>query len=287
MAHYWILIFSFGVASPQYINTEAGDIPSEPLPYYLGLPYRTDYELAYQNDPYCDHDKNERTRRTVEATDKEKRWSVNAVEEKKEETPEAFTDDNSTEILNAMEKRSFSPWGGKRSDLERMWSWKRSPNIREPSMPKRVRFSPWGGKRSGQMIFKPETRNNRIISAAIPELTKIISNYPPGDSLSVAGMHFTQDKRQSIKVLPLNSQMDETNYREVPFKTFLESLPKLFKPGQTYSNLKKDGKRKLKFSAWGGKRAPPIIGPIWSPTSPDAKDAALDTIVLLRDPQKT
>lgn len=203
-------------------------------------------------------------------------------------------EDNATDmnIIDPMDKKNFSPWGGKRAkaSVEHMWSWKRSNGIREPSMPKRVRFSPWGGKRAGQMVFKPGAKGSKIIfSTSVPELTRIVSNFSPtGERFDLAGFQFipSLDKRHPIKVLALTTQVDDKTLREaLPFKTFLESLPKIFKPGHPYLdvNLKKDGKRKVKFSAWGGKRSPPIIGPIWTPATQDIKESTLNTILLIRN----
>lgn len=202
-------------------------------------------------------------------------------------------DTNSSDInLMNPEKRSFSPWGGKRdkTTFEHMWTWKRAANIREPSMPKRVRFSPWGGKRSGQLIYKPGSKGSKIIlSQAQPDLSHIFSNSQKG-RVNLAGFHVipSMDKRHPIRVLTLSTKYDPRPNREaMPFKEFLDSLPKFYKPGHLYAdvNLKKDGKRKVKFSAWGGKRSPPIIGPIWTPSPQSIRDTTLDAIILIRNGQ--
>ncbi|KAI5644781.1 hypothetical protein NE865_03127 [Phthorimaea operculella] len=179
-------------------------------------------------------------------------------------------------------KKNFSPWGGKR-DVNNMWSWKRASSIREPSMPKRVRFSPWGGKRSTQVIFKPGSKAAKIIfSKAFPELTRIVSSYSQ-NGINVAGFQLipVNNKRSPIRILALSSKLQGTD--ALPFKAYLEST-KMFKTGHPYSdvNLKREDKRKVKFSAWGGKRAPPIIGPIWSPSTQSIQDHTLDTILLIR-----
>lgn len=202
-------------------------------------------------------------------------------------------------IFTALEKRSFSPWGGKRDGkpiLEHMWSWRRPDSVKEPSMPKsakRVRFSPWGGKRSSPLIYhKQGAKNSKIILTNTPEITRFISNYSPnGNILNLAGFEMVRsmDKTHPIRVLALSTQIDDKGKREaLPFNAFFETLPKLFRPGHLYAdvNLKKDGKRKVKFSAWGGKRAPPIIGPIWTPTSQLDKDTTLDALLLVRDRKK-
>lgn len=308
MSHHWLLItFSwFGTASLQYINT-GGPGPDNilehldsslqyPLPYvnYLSQSPITD---GFQNDPVdYYHDEVQRKRRTADGKDS-RSWLPSLIDAEKtvyfknEEVPvSAAYDDNNKEI----DKRNFSPWGGKRADnkasVEHMWTWKRAAAIREPSMPKRVRFSPWGGKRSGQMIYKPGSKGSKIIfSTSIPELTRIVSNYSPnGDQFDLAGLQFipSMDKRHPLKVLALSTQMDERTLRDaLPFKTFLESLPKNFKPGHPYTDvhLKKDGKRKVKFSVWGGKRSPPIIGPIWTPAPQDQQESTLNTILLIRN----
>ncbi|XP_026735448.1 uncharacterized protein LOC113499247 isoform X2 [Trichoplusia ni] len=298
MMHHWILItFSwFGTVSLQYINNggPGADILLDtidsnlqyPLPYvnYFNLPpTRNDYETM-QNSPHNEQtalDDSQadllRKRRKAEENEeiRERRWLPNSVDADKNlylqnddmiGSPFVMgfagtVDENATSLLEPMEKKYFSPWGGKRdkASIEHMWTWKRASNIREPSMPKRVRFSPWGGKRSGQMIYKP-------------------------------GFQFipTLDKRHPIKILALSTKANERTLRDaLPFKSFLESLPKIFKPGHPYLdvNFKKDGKRKVKFSAWGGKRSPPIIGPIWTPAPQNLKESTLDTILLIRNSQ--
>ncbi|CAH0730759.1 unnamed protein product, partial [Brenthis ino] len=324
MVYYWILIASWlGSASLQYINTGPGSetlmdpldstIHYSPLPdvNYFNYPAKN-YEPNDERNHFYEPDNLEiqRKRRTAEEVndDRNKRWRSSVDSDKSlyfqnqdTHSPlvvEALSgEDNSTdnEILDTAEKRSFSPWGGKRDKpniAEHMWTWKRTASIREPSMPKRVRFSPWGGKRSGQMIFKPGTKGSKIIfSASVPELTRIVSNFSPGNKrLDVAGFQFvpTLDKRHPIKILALSTKMEDRILRDaLPFNTFIDNLPKMYKPGHPYLDvsLKKDGKRKVKFSAWGGKRSPPIIGPIWTPASEDAKDSTLDTIVLVRNNQ--
>nr|XP_026497435.1 uncharacterized protein LOC113401656 [Vanessa tameamea] len=297
-----------------------------PLPYinYFNMPSPSNHYESIQNDNPVEHSQffdqghdsidSQRKRRTAEEMKEvtEKYWAPNLVDNDKtfflrndERVSPVIVpsfaigssgpEGNSTykNELNSMEKRSFSPWGGKRDNAniaEHTWTWKRSIGIREPSMPKRVRFSPWGGKRSGQIIYKPGAKGSKIIfSASVPELTRIISNYlPSGNSLDVAGYQFipSLDKRHPIKILALSTKMDERTLRDaLPFNTFMETIPRIFKPGHPYLdiNLKKDGKRKVKFSAWGGKRSPPIIGPIWTPVAQDIKDSALDTIVLVRN----
>ena len=323
MVYFWILIASWlGSASLQYINTagpESGTLVDSldstvrypPLPYlnYFNHPSRN-YDL--QNDERNhfyeqDHLEQQRKRRTAEEVDddRDNRWRPTVDTDKTiytqandknpflVETPTGEDNSSETEIITAAEKRSFSPWGGKRDKpniAEHMWSWKRTANIREPSMPKRVRFSPWGGKRSGQMVYKPGSKSSKIIlSASVPELTRIVSNFSPSNNrLDVAGFQFVPilDKRHPIKILALSTRVEDKTLRDaLPFNTFLDNLPRLYKPGHPYLdvNLKKDGKRKVKFSAWGGKRSPPIIGPIWTPASEDVKDSSLDTIVLVRN----
>lgn len=324
MSHHWLIITIswLGTASLQYINTggpgadstlDAYDsILQYPLPYanYFSLPSSAnEYYNAPEeaNDQYYPHEE-VRKRRTADAKDhsNDRQWITNPVDIDKtlyldnqgQGSPFVigFTgnfDDNETEFRQ-MEKKSFSPWGGKRDkpSIEHMWSWKRGSALREPNMPKRVRFSPWGGKRSGQMIYKPGTKASKIIfSTSIPELTKIVSNYSPlGDKISLSGFQFIPsiDKRHPIKILALSTNADEKTLREaLPFKNFIDSLPDIFRTGHPYLdvNLKKDGKRKVKFSAWGGKRTPPIIGPIWTPAPEEVKDSTLETILLLRNDQ--
>ncbi|CAH2242950.1 jg14518 [Pararge aegeria aegeria] len=293
-----------------------------PLPYvnYFNMPFpRSNYD-SFPNDEtdqafYSQGQESLdflRKRRTVvediKEENKEKRWLPDLIDSDK--TIYLRNDGNVNPFIiqalaNALEgnandsdvvqtkedKRSFSPWGGKRDKplIEHTWTWKRSPGIREPSMPKRVRFSPWGGKRSGQMIYKPGNKSTKVIfSASMPELTRIISNYSPnGKSLDVAGFQFVPSlgKRHPIRILALSTNMDERTLRDaLPYNTFMEPMPRIYKPGHPYSdvNLKKDGKRKVKFSAWGGKRSPPIIGPIWTPASQDLQESTLNTIVLVR-----
>lgn len=325
MLHYWLLLSWFGSASLQFIDVGPAPEPvldplgtsgNIPMPYvnYINLPPQG--ELSYHNDALSNTDNynqfyqrddlqpNERKRRMTE--EEQRNWLPNLLdsdktlyarnEEKTKSSPfiiEAFSgavvEDNATDVLKPVKKRSFSPWGGKRSDdsenIEQMWSWKRAA-VREPSMPKRVRFSPWGGKRSGQMIYKPGNKASRVIySTSIPELTRIVSNYSPtGERFDIAGFRFrpTLDKRHPVKILAL---AQAAHIRDaLPFKRFMDPLPSMFKPGHPYLdvNLNKDGKRKVKFSAWGGKRSPPIIGPIWTPAPQNIKESSLDAILLIR-----
>ncbi|KAJ2954619.1 hypothetical protein O0L34_g2915 [Tuta absoluta] len=179
-------------------------------------------------------------------------------------------------------KKNFSPWGGKR-DINHMWSWKRASTMREPSMPKRVRFSPWGGKRSTQVIFKTGSKAAKIIfSKSFPDLTRIISSYSQ-NGINVAGFQLIplNDKRFPIRILALSSKLQGKD--TLPFQAYAEST-NMYKPGHPYLdvNLKREDKRKVKFSAWGGKRAPPIIGPIWTPSTQSIQDHTLDTILLIR-----
>ncbi|XP_028039228.1 uncharacterized protein LOC114249746 [Bombyx mandarina] len=322
MSHHWILItFSWlGTASLQYINTggPGADTILDPLDSSLqySLPYANYFNVPdAQMDPDMSdgqygivHD-GEVQRRRRTADDKEqvrdKRWLPNLADIdktmyiKNNEVATPFlvgfsgnSDENDTALLDQVDKKNFSPWGGKRDkpSFEHMWTWKRSSSVREPSMPKRVRFSPWGGKRSGQMVYKPGSKSSKLIfSATVPELEKIVSNYlPSGERLNLAGLHYipSVDKRFPLKMMALSAKFDPRSFKEaMPFKTFVESLPKVFKPGQPYYdvNIKKDGKRKVKFSAWGGKRSPPIIGPIWTPAPENVKDSTLDTIILIRN----
>lgn len=295
-----------------------------PLPYvhYFNLQPSRDFEpyqgeAQHYNQFYQPNDREQpdlqRKRRTAEDQEevRTRRWLPNLVDTDKTmyfrndgkipgspfivgfsgTVEENATDLSLNNILDPRDKKNFSPWGGKRGNaFEQMWSWKRSSGIREPSMPKRVRFSPWGGKRSGQMVFKPGAKGSKIIfSTSVPELTRIVSNFSPtGERFDLAGFQFipSLDKRHPIKVLALSTQVDDKTLREaLPFKTFLETLPKIFKPGHPYLdvNLKKDGKRKVKFSAWGGKRSPPIIGPIWTPAPQEIKESTLNTILLIRN----
>ena len=319
MLHHCLLItFWFGSVRPQYYSSgepsngyvvDALNSNPQPLPYYLNVPATRNKYEATQNNPLTSFDEAQadlqRRRRTT--NQKDHRWIPNLLDvdqtmylqnEEQVGSPfvnnfEGTVDENATNFLDSKDKRYFSPWGGKRdkNSIENMWTWKRASNIREPSMPKRVRFSPWGGKRSGQMIYKPKKKNSKIIfSTTMPELTRIVSNYNGNERVNLAGFQFipTLDKRHPIKILALSTDTNERTLREaLPFNSFLESLPKLFKSGHPYLdvNLKKDGKRKVKFSAWGGKRSPPIIGPIWTPASPNIKDTILDTILLIRNSQ--
>lgn len=315
----------FGTASLQYINTggPAADSVLDnrdsqlqyPLPYtnYFDNPQRTDFDM-FRNDNsdidplnYYSREQNDilqRKRRTIENNEvvRGKRYLPLSEKTKyiitEDKNPflsySNIIDDNATEInlLDPAEKKNFSPWGGKRdNNAEHMWTWKRESHLKEPSMPKRVRFSPWGGKRS-QMLYKPSAKGTKVIfSTTMPELTRIVSNIASkGNSLNLAGFQFipSMDKRHPIKVLALSSTLDSYDkaLREVlPFNAFLNALPKMYKPGHTFSdiNLKKDGKRKVKFSAWGGKRSPPIIGPIWTPSPQDMKESTLNTILLIRN----
>ncbi|XP_026761522.2 uncharacterized protein LOC113520395 [Galleria mellonella] len=296
-----------------------------PLPYinYFSLP-RNDFE-NYQNEASNSENYNQyyhmsehgqsdlqRKRRTAEDKEevKDKRWLPNLVDTDKtiylhndemigNPFLAAFSnreDENATDmnILEPLDKKSFSPWGGKRDkpNIENVWTWKRASNMREPSMPKRVRFSPWGGKRNGQMVYKPSSKGSKIIFlSTMPEVTRVVSNFSPnGERFDLAGFQFVPslDKRHPIKILALSTKLDEKTLKEaLPFKTFLESLPKIYKPGHPYLDvsLKKDGKRKVKFSAWGGKRSPPIIGPMWTPASSDMTESTLNTILLIRKNQ--
>ncbi|KOB74889.1 Leucokinin [Operophtera brumata] len=310
MSHHWLLItFSWiGTASLQYINTgdPGADTILDPFTSYLRypLPYLNQPPISesFQSDQ-LDYLSEQVQRKRRTADDKEARsWMPNLLDtgetliirdlmNNEAQIPSAYDDDNKTEI----EKRNFSPWGGKRSgstaNVEHTWTWKRASGIREPSMPKRVRFSPWGGKRSGQMIYKaPGSKSTKVIySTSIPELTKVISNYSPTvKQLHLAGFQVIpgMDMSHPIKVLALGTHLDEQTLRDaLPFKMFLDSLPKNFKPGHPYTDvhLKRDGKRKVKFSTWGGKRSPPIIGPIWTPASQNQQDSTLNTILLIRN----
>lgn len=323
MLHQWLIItFSwFGSVSLQYINAggpgadvgfDTMDAPQYPIPYANSPQTRNDFETL-QNDPLNEQfyqrddvlTELQRKRRTSDTRDDTQRWNPHLdtdktlyIQSTDRKNPYIIgisrtVEENATanDIVDTIEKKYFSPWGGKRG-MENMWTWKRANNIREPSMPKRVRFSPWGGKRSGHMVYKPGPKTSRILfSASIPELTRIVSNLGPNTNrLNFGSFQFVPsvDKRHPIKILALSTKTSERTLRDaLPFKTFLESLPKLFKLGHPYADvdLKKDGKRKVKFSAWGGKRSPPIIGPIWTPATDDLKDATLDTILLLRNNQ--
>lgn len=239
----------------------------------------------------------QRRRRTADDKD-QGGWQQNLVDTDKTlyikngdvPTPFEYSNNKNNSRID-IEKKNFSPWGGKRDTpaFGHMWTWKRAAAVREPSMPKRVRFSPWGGKRSGQMVYKPGNRNSKVIfSSSIPELTRIVSNYSPNDEYHVTGFQIIPgfDQRHPIKLLALSTKLDRRSVREaLPFNTFIETYhPKFFKPGHPYRDihLKKDGKRKVKFSAWGGKRSPPIIGPIWTPAPQDLKESTLNTILLIR-----
>ncbi|XP_053615682.1 uncharacterized protein LOC128678276 [Plodia interpunctella] len=321
MSHHWLLItFWFSPVSLQYINTG----PIEPvlenpqssvhfsIPYvnYLNPPQNPDVDVQsedfskFYNRPESDVQRRKRTAdyeeshwyQQVEEANKSPFGS--SIEEKNQKpflaTYSLITDDNENDtFVDPLEKKNFSPWGGKRNPrhTESNWTWKRSSGLREPSMPKRVRFSPWGGKRSKQMIFKPNSKSSRIIYASVlPELTGIVSNFMPlGRSLNWAGLQLIPthnlDKRFPIKMLAMSSPLEGKLFRDaLPFKAFMDQIPKSYKPGHPYYdvNLKKDGKRKVKFSAWGGKRSPPIIGPIWTPTPTDVKESTLNSILLIR-----
>lgn len=310
MSQPWLLLaFSWiGPVSLQYIETGALDADA-PLdltdtglqyPQYFNRPpsfdtFQNDMAVNYQQVPEAT-----RKRRTANDPDSDTiTWRPNLVDTDntvyfKSDIHSPFlvgyNENNQTEV----EKKNFSPWGGKRgrphASFEHMWSWKRSLGIREPSMPKRVRFSPWGGKRSGQMIYKPGAKASKIIFfSSIPELRRIVSSYSPksGNTDFIPGM----DKRHPIRILALSGShldVDRTLRDALPFSSSMDSAPKLFKPGHPYNevHLKKDGKRKMKFSIWGGKRSPPIIGPIWTPASENVQDSALHTILLYRNMPK-
>lgn len=326
--HCLIITFSwFGSVSLQYINTggpgadvglDSMDGPQYPIPYVLNSPStRADFDTL-QNDPLNeqfyqrDDVLSEIQRKRRLSDDKEeirdKRYAPNMIDKPEDKyltsedqiTPYLVgfaraMEENATanEILQKIKKQYFSPWGGKRDmqNMEQMWTWKRANNIREPSMPKRVRFSPWGGKRSGQMVFKPGSKSSKIIfSTTIPELTKIVSNTSPNEKRLhfVTGFQYIPilDKRHQINIRAAGAGLDDRTIRDaMPFKMFIETLPKFFKPGHPYLdvNLKKDGKRKVKFSAWGGKRSPPIIGPIWTPATDQIKDSTFNSVLLLRN----
>lgn len=302
MTPHWLLITLSWVGSArlQYIHT-GGPITDFNNPLDSLLQYPVPYANYFNQPPTSDNHQSDsdflRRRRTID--DEADGWvpDINTIDDyapnsalvRNVEVPLTFDmESNQTDV----DKRNFSPWGGKRADepvLGQSWTWKRSKALREPSMPKRVRFSPWGGKRSGQMIYKPGLKGSRIIfSTSIPELTRIVSNYAPnGRGFDLAGLRLIHpsmvDKRHPLKVLALGAQLDGGTMKEsLPFRAFLDALPKNFKPGHTYSDvhLKKDGKRKVKFSAWGGKRSPPIIGPIWTPAPQEAQESTLSTILL-------
>lgn len=313
MSHYWLLLtFSWlGSARLQYISTSGQglnlnylwDSPYHiPIPYVFNQPQKNSYEdesspnafnLFSLKDLYQTNEI-ARQRRTVEQNEDTRNniWQPNIVDtdktiylqgvDKNVAMPyKRNAADNDTMELNDLklrpDKRSFSPWGGKRNGphIENTWTWKRS--VKEPSMPKRVRFSPWGGKRSGSVMYRPGAKASRIIFASsIPELTKIVSNYSPGNErLHIAGFQILPllNKRG-----PLSSIDGKPLREELPFKEYIE-LPNIFKPGHTYTevDIKRDGKRKIKFNAWGGKRSPPVIGPIWTP-SLDSDDTFQDTV---------
>lgn len=296
-----------------------------PFAAYYNLPARNEFDYVNDvpiTDPHTQYYENDdtpmtdlkRNRRMVdyENTGREGNWPPNVAAiadiDKTAYGPEEDKEDNGVMIqnisnvvdenardfrlVNDFEKKNFSPWGGKRdkTNIEHMWTWKRAANIREPSMPKRVRFSPWGGKRSGQMVYKSGTKGTKFIfSTTVPELTRIVTNYSPNSKrLDLRGFQFVPsvDKRHPIKILALSTKVHDRALREaLPYKSFMESLPRVFKPGHTYSDvtLKTDGKRKVKFSAWGGKRSPPIIGPIWTPAPQNVKESTLDAILVIRN----
>ncbi|CAG4954827.1 unnamed protein product [Parnassius apollo] len=315
-----------GPAAEGLLDPLDSTIHYAPIPYvnYLNLPLQNEFDypnetpnIDLNNQFYQSNDNQlvdlKRNRRTVNDGQndetRERRWQPNLIDldkttylgnDEKYENPfviQNFSnnmEENGTDfnLVNELEKRNFSPWGGKRDkgNIENMWTWKRALNIREPSMPKRVRFSPWGGKRGGQMIYKPGSKGSKLIfSTSVPELTRIVTNYSPtSERFDFRGFQFvpTLDKRHPIKILALSTKVDERTLREaLPYKTFMENIPKLFKPGHTYSDvaLKTDGKRKVKFSAWGGKRSPPIIGPIWTPAPQNLKESTLNAILLIRN----
>lgn len=328
----------FGYVSPQYINTDGpvDETVLEPLEgtlrsslqhyQFYNLPETQLDDAAFY--PRQDGEQNfQRIRRTVLTADQERNkklndetaeplWLPNLVDT--DQTTYLHSDSKSPMVLQelagaietnssdsivpniftAVEKRSFSPWGGKRNGkpiFAHMWTWRRPNSLKEPSMPKsakRVRFSPWGGKRGSPLIYKHGAKNSKIILSNTPEVTRFLSNYlPKGNRFSLAGFEVLKslDKRQPIRLLALTTKTDDNGKGEaLPFNTFFETLPKIFRPGHPYAeiNLKKDGKRKMKFSAWGGKRAPPIIGPIWTPTSQLDKDSTLDALLLVRDRKK-
>ncbi|XP_047987483.1 uncharacterized protein LOC125227262 [Leguminivora glycinivorella] len=321
MLHYWLLVSWFGSASLQYINV--GPTPDTLLAPGLSnlnahIPYVNYYSLSPQGDfnvqndpidnadafnrfyPSGDYPPADRKRRTI--NEESRNWLPNLLDSQKNtETEERAVvpqinqesisdNDTNTETLS-LRKRSFSPWGGKRAGgvkVDQMWTWKRASRSREPSMPKRVRFSPWGGKRSGQVVYHPGSKVKRVIySTSIPALTRILSNYSPSELPSdMTDYRFrpTYEKRHSIKIHGISPQSDHVR-EALPFKNYLSALPPLFKPGHPYVdlNLKNDGKRKVIFSQWGGKRTAPIIGPIWTPALNDVKEATLDAIILIRN----
>ncbi|XP_013185972.2 uncharacterized protein LOC106131405 [Amyelois transitella] len=265
------------------LNDNFNEFYNRPEPDLQRRRRGVNYEESYWYSDLTDNDKGYASNEDNEITQKPLLATYNLI-----------TDDNATEMMFPLDKKNFSPWGGKRkqrADAEATWTWKRSNGLREPSMPKRVRFSPWGGKRSGQMIFKPNSKSTRIIYAsALPELTGIVSNLSPtGKTFNWAGLQLIPThnlaKRHPAQGLAYSSPLQGKLLRDaLPFKAFFELMPKTFKPGHPYYdvNLKKDGKRKVKFSAWGGKRSPPIIGPIWTPTPTDIKESTLNSILLIR-----
>ncbi|XP_068619774.1 uncharacterized protein [Battus philenor] len=334
MTYYWIFITCSWLsgASLQYIKTDGTvEVPEshdfginyQPLPYSYFNPSRSDNE--YANDipdvqsQFYHNEENEmvdlkRNRRTIEADkSKEAHWQESLSDlDKTAYATDEDRDDNGFIISNIsniednakgfnldneIEKKNFSPWGGKRDspNIEHMWTWKRAAHIREPSMPKRVRFSPWGGKRSGQIVYRTGAKGSKIIfSTSVPEFTRLVTNYSPNNNrLDLRGLQFipSVDKRHPIKILAVTTKVDEHALREaLPYRSFIESIPRGFKHGHTYTDvaLKTDGKRKVKFSAWGGKRSPPIIGPIWTPAPQDVKESTLDAILVIRNnPEQT
>ncbi|XP_063384950.1 uncharacterized protein LOC134671095 [Cydia fagiglandana] len=319
MLHYWLLLSWFGTASLQYINVgPTPDALIDPVlstfnahvPYVFYPPLQGEYNVHREpidnTDPYNrfypsgDYPPANRERRTINEQSKD--WLPNILEsakhtetEERTVTPQINQESNSDNETNtetlSLRKRSFSPWGGKRTagiNVDQMWTWKRASRNREPSMPKRVRFSPWGGKRSGQVLYQPGSKVKRVIySTSIPALTRILSNYSPSDRVSdMPDYQFrpSLDKRHPIKIHVTGAQSDHIR-EALPFKNFLSALPTLFKPGHPYEdlNLKNDGKRKVIFSQWGGKRTAPIIGPIWTPALDNVKEATLDAILLIRN----
>ncbi|CAH2054883.1 unnamed protein product, partial [Iphiclides podalirius] len=322
MAYYWLVIaFScFGGVRLQYINggdaSEANppnNYHNSPLPHtnYFNIPARNDFEYTkdipipafdqfYHSGEGQSFDL-KRNRRTIDGNGAEAadnfylpRYEGDLARFIQNLSPISnMGEDNSTDgnYEKGLEKRNFSPWGGKRdaASLQHVWTWKRAANTREPNMPKRVRFSPWGGKRSEQIIYKSGTKGAKVIFAtSVPELTRIVTNYSPnGGRMDLRGFQFVpaRDKRHPIEILALSANDERTLREALPYRAFVESIPKFFKPGHTYTDvaLKTDGKRKVKFSAWGGKRSPPIIGPIWTPAPQNVKESTLDTILVIRN----
>lgn len=273
-------------------STQVSPQQYSPLPYrsvFLPSPQPLDsFEKDQLNDFYEHQEPNyARKRRTIGNFDKETDdWLANQIDDSERSsyysdrsTPYRDGKNASDLIVVDVEKRNFSPWGGKRGEpiFDPKWYWNRAENIKEPSMPKRVRFSPWGGKRSGHFIYKSGGK-------VVPEFTSAMQAVlPNGERLNIAGIQLL-DKRHPIKVLTLSTDAGLLR-KAMPFKNILEQLPRFFKIGHPYSdvNLKKDGKRKVKFSAWGGKRSPPIIGPIWTPAPSDVKESTLNAILLIRN----